>query len=351
MNGLGKIVCDFAKVLSLEERVVQKLVYLCLSLGLAGPVAAERYMMIYQDGDPGKRCAFYADIDSPTDRGDARSLKVVEIYESADGPYASLFDGEYRISDGQCRLIKGTDFYRDDSRTKEYSHGVWQRVPNNWQRRAFDFATRQEGWRKALISDTEHEKLTRQVGAQPALAAEGCLFVGQHFYPESLDRLTWTAFWKDGARPAFAFSQPPAQRAKEKAELAAYLDEVSLKLGAAVRMGEGMKTQAERQALIDKIKGETANSRPYSPFNQTLRGWLGQSEQTLLAQEGTPTRVRVDQGVRILTYRSSRSQDILMVTRSSVAKVGQDDSYMDVTYFVVDGVIVDFALSGTDPGL
>lgn len=322
-----------------------------LALALSGAGFSEEYMFIWQSGEKPNRCAFYADIKSASGKGDVRPLTVLEIYENPDGPFASEFRCEFRASDKKCRLVQGTDFFRDDERKKEYAHPSWQELPNNWQRRAFEFATWDQPWRMAFESDLRNAKLTGS-GEQTALAAQQCLYAGQHWWPSSLDSFTYKYFWTDGRRPAFTSSKPKEVLEKERAELIAYLEWASRCLGGFVESGKAQVKQMDRQREIEELKAQCAQRRPYTRLNATLQGWVGVKEQALVAQEGPPTSFKVDRGVRCLTYRSSRSQDLMQVQgNGAIQKIGQYDYYIDVTYFVLDDTIFDFAVSGNDPSL
>jgi hypothetical protein len=327
------------------------LVVTSLFLSLAGAAAAEKYMLIWQSGETPNRCAFYADMESALPQGEVRPLTVVEIYENDQGPYASKFVCEFRASDRQCRLVKATDFFRDNERQKDYSHDTWQSIPNNWQYRAFDFATQDQAWRAAFQTDLQQEKLTG-IPKQSALVSQGYLYAGQHWWPSALDAFTYKHFWTNAKRPEFTSSKPKDVQAREKAEVLSYLEQISNRLGGFVESGQAQLQQVERQRQIDQIKAQCAQRRPYTRLNGQLDGWIGITEKALVAQEGNPSQFKVDKGVRCLTYRNQRSADLMQIQNNgSIQKVGQNDYYIDITYFVVDGVIIDFVVSGNDPSL
>jgi hypothetical protein len=330
-----------------------RMIFRSLGLVMALSIASfsEEYMLIWQSGEKPNRCAFYADIKSASGQADVRPLTVLEIYENPDGPFASEFVCEFRASDKQCRLVKGTDFFRDDDRKREYAHPSWQDLPNNWQRRAFEFATWDQPWRMAFESDKRNAKLTGR-GEQSALASQNCLYAGQHWWPSSLDRFTYKYFWTDTQRPAFTSSKPKEVLERERAELLAYLEWASRTLGGFVETGKAQVKQMDRQRELEELKAQCAQRRPYTRLNGTLQSWVGVSEQALVAQEGPPSSFKIDKGVRCLTYSSSRSQDLMQVQgNGSIQKIGQYDYNIDVTYFVLDGMIFDFAVCGNDPSL
>ena len=322
-----------------------------LAISAVLPASAERYMLIFQSGEKPNRCAFFAQMESAVGKGDLRPLTVLEIYENAEGPFASEFQAEFRVSDAKCRLVKGIDFFRDDERTKEYSHPGWQDIPYNWQRRAFEFAAQDQAWRTAFEMDLQQEKLTGKSSRQSALVAQQCLFVGQHWWPSSLDAFTYQNLWTDASRPKFTSSKPKEVQEKERADLIAYLEWASRTLGGFVTSGKEQIQEMERQRQIEKLKAECAARRPYSSLNKTLESWIGVSEQALVAQEGKPHFFKVENGVRCLTYSSTRSEDLVRMSSNGVQKIGQNDYRCDITYFVLHGVIYDFVVSGNDPSI
>lgn len=311
---------------------------------------ADQYLLFWQEGQKPERKAFFASMESAGMTGDVRSLTVTEIYESSNGPFASEFHCEFRVSDNKCRLTQGIDYFRDDERKKEYSHPAWQDVPYNWQRRAFEFAAQEQLWRNAFKLDLQSNRLTGQTD-QKALAAQNCLYAGQHFWPSSIDQFTWKNLWTDGVRPPFTSSKPPEVQERERAEFIAYLEWAQRLLGGYAAAGRSGLKEMEMEAEFEKAKKENAGRRPYSRMNKNLESWIGRKESELVAQQGPPSFTKDQQGLRTLTYRATRAEDILIMHQGAVQPRGRREYHVDVTYFILHGRIYNFAVTGDDPNM
>lgn len=319
-------------------------------LWCSSPAFADQYLLFWQEGQKPERKVFFASMESAGITGDVRSLAVTEIYESSDGPFASEFHCEFRISDNKCRLTRGIDYFRDDERKKEYSHPAWQEVPYNWQRRAFEFAAEEPLWRNAFKLDLHNARLTGG-GEQRALAAQNCLYAGQHFWPSSLDQFTWTNLWSDGVRPRFTSSKPLEVQERERAEFIAYLEWAQRLLGGYAAAGRSGLKEMELEAEFEKAKRESAERRPFSRMNKQLESWIGRKESELVAQQGPPSFTKDEKGLRTLTYRSTRAEDLLATQQGAVMPVGRREYRVDVTYFILHGRIYNFAVTGNDPNM
>lgn len=203
---------------------------LALALCLSLTASAEEWLLLWKEGEKPHRSVFYMatdfrnmlsaeeeiatvlnsrtqqEMDRAGELAKTVRVQVMQVYESADGPYASSYWADFRARDQACRLEKGIHWYRDDRVSEEFDAPQWQSVPNNWQRRAFDMAMQDKPWREALARLREQERAGRRV-SQDELIGLGTFSVRRHVLPTQLADLTWQTFWEDGKRPPLGIHQ------------------------------------------------------------------------------------------------------------------------------------------------
>lgn len=345
------------------------------------PALAEEWLLFWQEGERPNRSLYFMATDlrsvlsieeeiatvteSRTQEEMSRAAEqaktvraqVMQVYESAEGPYASLYWADFRARDRMGRLEKGIHFYRDDRDHAEFSHPQWLPVPSNWQSRAFAMAINDQPWREALESLRRAGTLG-DPARQESLVAQGALYVGRHSLPTQLADLAWASFWQDGQRPPWQFSErSPEERERRRERTLEYLTWAQGQIGQMQEQATQVARQVEAERLEEERRAEARRRRPPSRLNAELESWIGSPVEELLARVGPPTATRREGRLEYMTYSGSRTaprtQQVLSPNgrHMETIVVAQDVLWSDITYVILEGRVYDFVVEGNDPDL
>ncbi len=83
-------------------------------------------------------------------------------------------------------------------------------------------------------------------------------------------------------------------------------------------------------------------------YTQNVRSWVGKSQANLLTVWGEPTKINDSDGVRTITYDTSRAStdQPRVTTKPGAAPIGP--LRCETRFFIENGVITRFAFDGND---
>ncbi len=315
---------------SVRKRLTSPALLFILLLCFLFPAHAGMWMLVYAEGSRPSRVAYYAAFDDVQSRtspeaflaelqrtGDPikaeaatkiNQIRVNQIYESASGPWLTMYTLEFRCGSQQMRMTGRENHYRKNGRSEVVAGHDWQNISAPWQAQSRMLACEEMRWKKALESDR------RRGQGQEELNKLGLVVVGDHVLPMGLNDLTFATIWKDGKEPEFTTNKSPSELARLRQETIARGNAISAEMQA---KEQGLRrdiesSQAEEafMAKIDKNFGAKSYPKPFQDLVRSMKGW---TEQEIVEAWGYPDDERHVGNNRMWVYYNQKDERVANV--------------------------------------
>jgi hypothetical protein len=317
--------------------LLTRLSWLMAGLLAALPACASTtWALIHLEGVRPNRSAYFADIFGMTDRRDPAeglaafkklqaekvpreqwderldamtgrpSLRVVQILESPEGPYARKLELQFDCGRNTVTVAGNTQTYHHNQRSDDGPTGGPHPATAPWVLQARRAGCEERKWRAAIAAD-----LARG-GPQTELTRLGMVLATKTQRLADLYEFAWQRLWTDGSKRALS-SDRPQETTPPSAQSVAQQEQAQKEIDALMSLigGKLQNEDAERSF----INGVAATLAKKPAFDQKIMAaQAGWTEADLIKFWGVPQQVSELAGARVLTYRNESDERVTQNT-------------------------------------
>lgn len=294
----------------------------CLvALVAIAPARAGDWVIVGTDGGRPDRMIWYADFSSVTSRfapgtdlAAARTkdplaaleaarimrIRAAQVLENAQGPDRIHYSLEFKCQPRQVSIPEVNAYYRENGRSETQSRPNWMPIPDGWLERTALIACQPNKWQPALDA-------LRKKRDSRALSDLGLVYAGQHVLGTDLPDLSWSQFWKDGARPEYTTNKSPEELERLRQQTLAMMADANKKLG---QRGDALRQDLKSQDQELSFQSAVAKAFLTKPEVQHryFNGMEGWSEAEIVKFWGPPSRTYDNAQERHMLYLAEDDQ-------------------------------------------